>query len=196
MSNRSLAGRVSAFAHLAGFRKAKAEETPATTDEVKDVKDDVEDVEEKVEDLEDAVEDLEEKIDDVEGDSADDEPESNEPKEPEARKAYRKGRMVGAKAERARCSAIFKATEAGNNPVLAASLAFESDVPVKQAVALLKAGAVGTAAAQPRRASLDTRMAPRASVALGDASAKGPDLNTAEGMAAFVLSAGRKPAGK
>ncbi|MFH5924559.1 hypothetical protein [Roseomonas xinghualingensis] len=161
MSNRSLAGRVSAFAHLVGARRTKAVEeearpaentttdgAPATTEEVEEVQDEVDETKEKVDELEERVEALEggETTEDTDA----------EPEEPAAKKAWQAGRRAGAKAERARGAAIFGAQEAAANPALAASLAFESDVPVKQALALLRAGAAGTTGS--RKGGLDQRM--------------------------------------
>lgn len=42
--------------------------------------------------------------------------------------------------ERGRCAAIFADAAAARNPALAASLAFETDLPRKQAIAVLRAG--------------------------------------------------------
>jgi hypothetical protein len=58
--------------------------------------------------------------------------------------------------EKARCAAIFMEPAARQNPQLAATLAFMTDLPRDQAIAVLRSG--GVAAAAPRGASLDERM--------------------------------------
>jgi hypothetical protein len=161
MSNRSLAGRVSAFAHLVGARRTKAveEEAPpadtTTTEDAPATTEEVEEVQEEVDETKDKVDELEERIEALEGTETTEDTDV-EPEEPAAKKAWQAGRRAGAKAERARGAAIFGAQEAAINPALAASLAFESDVPVKQALALLRAGAAGAGA--PRKGGLDQRM--------------------------------------
>lgn len=190
MNLRNAAGGLSSrFAHLAGLRRAakpKGDETPATKDDVEDVAEDVEDLEEKVEELEEKVEEEEEE------DEAEEAPDNPpEPERPAEARAFRNGRKAGAKAERARCAAIFGAKEAALNGPLAASLAFESDLPVKQALAILRAGTAGGGAdAGAATGGLDRRMASTKRIQLGS-EAGGPDRSTADGNAAFILGAGR-----
>lgn len=91
--------------------------------------------------------------------------------------------------ERARCAAIFADAAAGNNPALAAQLAFGTDLPRSQAVAVLRSGAIAPAQ---RRKSLDDRMAAAKTPAVGagDASTAAPNL------ADQIIAAGRKARGE
>ncbi|MFB9970058.1 hypothetical protein ACFFMP_08495 [Pseudoroseomonas cervicalis] len=195
MSLRNVAGGLtSRFAHLAGLRrnasakpgKSRAEETPATQDDVEDVQDEVEELEERVEDLEDQVEEEEE------GNDPAPDPEPPAERTPDARKAFRRG----AAAEKARCAAIFGAPEAASNLPLAASLAFETGLPAKQAVALLKSSAAGAAAQEPRRASLGERMSGQPRGSVGADTAGGMDRNTVDGNVAFILGAAKAARGR
>lgn len=180
MNLRNAAGGLSSrFAHLAGLRRAtkpKADDTPATQDDVEDVAEDVEELEEKVDELEERVEDEEE-----EGEEEADQPAEPDERPAEAR-AFRRGRQAGAKAERARCAAIFGAQEAGTNTALAASLAFETNLPPKQALAILRAGAAGASMAV--RSGLDARMAGMKQSRIRDDSAGDP--NSSASLAANV----------
>jgi hypothetical protein len=74
-------------------------------------------------------------------------------------KRGRKGAHQIRLAERARCAAIFADAAAGTNQALAAQLAFGTDLPAEQAVAVLRAGVLTAAAPAPRRNTLDERMA-------------------------------------
>lgn len=194
MTVRTTAGRLSAFAHLAGFRtKPKAEETPADTDETTTT----DEVEEKVDETSDRVDELEERVDELEEAQPDPDPDA-EPEDPAAKKAWQAGQRAGAKAERARGAAIFGAEEAATNGPLAASLAFESDVPVAQALALLKAGASGVAPTA-RRGNLDQRMSgqrqPRVGAGAGPAPApEGSAQAHIDRMTAAARAVGVAPA--
>jgi hypothetical protein len=196
MSNRTTTGGMaSRFAHLAGFRRAakpRSDESPATQDDVTDVKEDVEELEEKVEDLEEQVEGEDEPADEEADAPAEPDPKTK----PAESKAFRNGRKAGAKAERTRCGAIFGAKAAGLNPTLAASLAFESDLPVKQALAILSAGTAGMAAAAsaqpPAKPGLAARMQGEKPINLS-VDGGSADRTTAAGNAAFILGAGKAP---
>jgi hypothetical protein len=93
--------------------------------------------------------------------------------------------------ERARCDAIFSDAAAGKNPALAAQLAFRTDLPRGQAVAVLRAGGL---AVSERRPSLDDRMAAVKVPALGVGDAAQP--TGAQGLAAQIVAAGRKRRGE
>ncbi|WBV42737.1 hypothetical protein [Pseudoroseomonas cervicalis] len=201
MSLRNVAGGLtSRFAHLAGLRrnasakpgKSRADDTPATQDDVDDVQDDVDDVKDDVEDIEKRVDDLEQQGEEEEGDDPAPDPEPPAERTPDARKAFRRG----AAAEKARCAAIFGAPEAASNLPLAASLAFETGLPAKQAVALLKSSAAGAAAQEPRRASLGERMSGQPRGSVGADTAGGMDRNTVDGNVAFILGAAKAARGR
>ena len=183
MSNRALAGGLSRFAQFAGIsRKPKADDAPATGDDIDDVKDDVEEVDDKVDDVQDDVDDLEDRVDDLEGDDEDEEDDqaSEEPGDdkPAEQAAFRRGRAAGRKAgrkaERARCDAILTSSAAASNRVLAMHLAFNSSMPAGEAAALLKASAAGAPApvAKPAKSGLDARMNGTKQVALGSGAAE------------------------
>jgi hypothetical protein len=180
MSNRSLAGRVSAFTHLLGARRAKAveQETPpaetTTADDGTATTNEVEQVQEEVDETKDKVDELEERIEALEGADTSNEVEDAdaEPEDPAAKKAWQAGRRVGMKAgiaaERTRGSAIFKAQEAGENPFMAAHLAFETDMTAQQAIGTLRASTAGSAPApKANRKGLDQRMANQPQPRLG-----------------------------
>jgi hypothetical protein len=185
------AGALSRFAHFAGIVSKPKAADPATDEDVSDVQDDVEEVKDEVEEVKDDLEDLEQRVEDVEEEQDDEAPEA-----PAERAAYQKGR----KAERARAGAILSAPVAAKNRNLALHLAFETSVPAKQAIATLNASAMGVAAAKPaksQRASLDARMGAAQPVSVGvSGGASGPDMSTPEGVAAFILSAGKSSAVK
>lgn len=172
----------------AGAPRPRAEDNPST-DDVEEVREDLEEVKEDLDAVEDQVEDLEEETDEDDGDEpqAKDGGEDEEPdakKKPAEAKAYRAGRRAGARAERARCMAIFKDKAAGKNPALAASLAFESALPAKQAVAILKAGALTAPSGRP---GLGDRMAaqPRASIGTGG---EAPDQDNPKALGASIVN--------
>lgn len=100
--------------------------------------------------------------------------------------------------ERARCAAIFLDPAAGKNPVLAATLAFHTDLPRSQAIAVLRAGGV-PANANTQRNTLDRRMAQLAvpPIAAGDP-ARPPPSNKppAYDVATQVIVAGMKRDGE
>lgn len=86
--------------------------------------------------------------DNTEDDKGDDESDGGDMK--------KQGIAATRRRERARCAAIFTDPAAGKNPALAAVLAFTTDLPRTQAIAVLRTG--GAAIAGPRLA-LDARMA-------------------------------------
>lgn len=189
------AGVMSRFAHFAGIiSKPKAEEEPkpAEADDLDDVEEKIEDVKDDVEEVKDDVDDIEERVDDLEDDK---EPAADKP---EARASYRKGVAAGRKAERARAGAILAAPVAAKNRNLALHLAFEGDLPAKQAVALLKASAAGApdpapAPTPPANGNrLDARMSGSKPVNLGSDGAAGPDLSTHAGLAAHAINVAKR----
>jgi hypothetical protein len=183
-------GLVSRFAHLMGGRKPRAEDKPADQDDVDDVKDDVDDVKDDVDDVEDRVDDLEDRADDAEEDDEDDSPSDMDAK------AHKRGVKAGRKAERARCAAIFGAKEAAGNISLAASLAFETDLPAKQAVALLRAGTA--APAQASAGGLRSRMNAVKPINLGTTNPNpkaGADTAFDLVMSSYALATGQKKEG-
>lgn len=194
MNLRNAAGGLSSrFAHLAGLRrvaaKPKGDETPATKDDVEDVAEDVEDLEEKVEDLEDKVEEQE---DEDEAEAAPDNP--PEPERPAEARAFRNGRKAGAKAERARWAAIIGSPEASLNIQQAACLA-DSDMPVKKVLEVLRANpAASTGGSGAAKGGLDRQMAGTKRIQIGGEPG-GPDRNTADGNAAFILGAAKAARG-
>ncbi|HET6606738.1 MAG TPA: hypothetical protein VFG62_08725 [Rhodopila sp.] len=103
----------------------------------------------------------------------------------------RKGKARSARLrERARCAAIFADAAAANNPALAATLAFNTDMPRSQAVAVLRAG--GSAA--PKKPSLYERMSRENHPRVG-ASDPGKPAE-ANSLAARIVAAGKKRRGE
>jgi hypothetical protein len=129
----------SRFAHLAGLSAAKKVEED---DKEKDAKSAAEDKDEDEEDEEDDKKDA--KADDGDDDSKAAEDDGDEPDEDDKKKDGKKSKSEASirSAERARCAAILSHPSAAANPALAAELATGTDLPVKAAVALLKAGTV------------------------------------------------------
>ncbi|AQS88264.1 hypothetical protein AA101099_1780 [Neoasaia chiangmaiensis NBRC 101099] len=83
---------------------------------------------------------------DDDGDDADDD-DADDEEDPKARAARKR--------ERARCAAIFGSKSAGKRPDLAAHLAFNTSLPRREAVSLLKAAAAGE---EPKKTGLSARM--------------------------------------
>lgn len=105
----------------------------------------------------------------------------------------KKGASSARLRERARCSAIFSDAAAGKNPALAAQLAFGTDLPRSQAVAVLRAGGLAVTA---RRPSLDDRMAKVTTPVVGASDpAPGPSSGS-QSLAAQIVAAGQKARGK
>lgn len=96
--------------------------------------------------------------------------------------------------ERARCAAIFADASAGKNPALAATLAFQTDMPRGQAVKVLRAG--GVAAPTSRRVSLDDRMANVRTPNVGASDPAGPARGGAQSVASQIVAAGKKRRGE
>lgn len=96
--------------------------------------------------------------------------------------------------ERARCAAIFADASAGKNPALAATLAFQTDMPRSQAVKVLRAG--GAAIPTSRRVSLDDRMANVRTPTVGAGDVARPARGGAHDMAAQIVAAGKKRRGE
>lgn len=189
------AGALSRFAHFAGIvAKPKADDAPAI-DDVEEV------INETLDEIQNEIDDHVDPVDEIGAEAAAAEQGVSEPAadKPAERAAY----LAGRKAERVRAGAILSAPIAAKNRNLALHLAFEGDLPAKQAIALLKASAAGAptpaaadSQAKPAGSALDTRMSGSKPVNLGSgAAAAGPDMNTPEGVAAFVLGAG-KPRGQ
>ena len=198
----SAAGGLSRFAHLTGLSRKKADDTPATVDDVDEVKDDLNDVEDDVSDVKDDLDETKDKVqqleEELDGKKDDDEPADDKPAE---QAAFRRGRVAGRKAERARCAAIFSMPEASQNLPLAASLAFESRSSSSEARSLLRAGVDGAprAAVPPPApvaragAGLDNRMSEKKPINVGAGGDAGkPDMNTASGVAAHALAVARR----
>lgn len=144
-------GRLSRFAHLAGFGRALAEDD-------KDQKD--KDAAKKAEDEEEEKDTSAEDDDDERKEPDSDEPEADDDDEDDKKEGKQAKRIRAA--ERARCAAIFASPAAAGNVALAAELAFGTGMPAAQAVALLEAAANG----QPR-GGLGTRMAAVKKIQLG-----------------------------
>lgn len=171
------AGAALPFAHLLGMSKtaAKAEDDEPHDDEeddkkAKSKKADSDEPKERDED-EDARADSDDadanaSAEDDEGDDGEDKKKDDDEADDEDMKKGSKARSARLR-ERARCAAIFMDEAAGKNPALAATLAFNTDMPRSQAITVLRAGG---AAVQPKRDSLDRRMSsiPRPNVGAGD----------------------------
>lgn len=125
------------------------------------------------------------------GESGDDDEEGDD--ESDGADMRRKGAHSARLRERARCAAIFSDAAAGKNPVLAATLAFQTDMPRSQAVAVLRAGGV---AAAPRRQSLDDRMASVRVPVVGASDASEAPSDGPKGLAAQIVAAGKKRRGQ
>lgn len=204
------------FAHLLGFSAAKpSKEGKRAEDERDDKKDDEEDEDdkkdakrakradapEKDEKEDDSEEREEDEDDDKKGKKAkskraraeddddgdddedgDDDSDGNDMRKEKARSARLR--------ERARCAAIFADSAAANNPGLAATLAFNTDMPRSQAVAVLRAGGAST----PQRISLDSRMR---AVKTPNVGTSDPDKPQGAGSkAAQIIAAGQKRRGE
>ncbi|WP_428492155.1 hypothetical protein [Rhodopila sp.] len=92
--------------------------------------------------------------------------------------------------ERARCAAIFADASAGKNPALAATVAFTTDLPRSQALAVLRAGGLAVAPAAPRKPTLDERMAAVRSPIAGAGDVANP--TGVQGLAAQIIAAGTR----
>jgi hypothetical protein len=169
----SAAGGLSRFAHLAGLRSASAAKAEAEPDDKKPK-------DEEEEDKASASEDEDKKDEAKASDEGDEKPEDEKDEEKES-----KARADGAKAERARCAAIFASPFAANNPALAATLAFEGDYSAEQAAAIMQAATVGA----PRASGLAARMASQKPIQVGAEDAPPPSADTPDGAAASVISA-------
>ena len=197
----ALKGKVATFAHLLGI-SAKAEEEDdkkkrddETDDEyAKRMEDDEEakkaEEEDKKEDDSDSSKKAEDETDKDEKDKkakkakSEDDGEVDEENDKEKEKAARKS-------ERARCRAIFASEAAGSRPDVAAHLAFDTDMTIDAAVALLKV----TASGQSARSGLSSRMSSVNLPSLGT-DAAGPAPGSAGSVAAGILAAGKKRRGE
>ena len=188
MNLRNAAGGLTRFAHLIGQRPLKAEgDKPEDEEKRKD--DAAEDDDEKKDD--ENKKDSDARADDGEDDDVDaeegDDDEEPKKKDDDAKKARA--------AERARCAAIFAAPEAAGNVALAAQLAFETDMPSKQAIGILRAAG----ATAPRVRGLNDRMAGVKPIKVGSDDAYDPPANKAEeakAQASRVLAAARSAGAK
>jgi hypothetical protein len=197
MNLRNAAGAMSRFAHLSGLVRPAAK--AADDDKPEDKKDDEKDKDAKAaEDDEDktakAAEDDEgddKKPDDNDDDRKDDvEDDDEKPKDKDGKKAF----AAGFKSAQARGAAIFGNAAAAGNPALAAELAFGTDIPAAQAVALLKVGA-----SNPSRTGLASRMAGTKPINIGaDEASDPPASKNAEAtqLASRTLAAARAAGGK
>ena len=142
MSNRIVAGGLSRFAHLAGLSRRASKADDQTDEEKK--KEEEEAAKAKAEEDEE-----EKKRKDEEEEAA--KAKANEEGEDEKEaKAF----AAGASAERIRCSEIFASAAAGNNPAMAAELAFNTGLSADAAISILK-----TSPSSAARAGLAARMA-------------------------------------
>lgn len=92
--------------------------------------------------------------------------------------------------ERARCSAIFATPAAAKLPDLAASLAFGTDLPARDAVATLERTALSA------KSSLASRMAVQPIPNPGTDGGQAPDPSSPKSLAAAAISAARKARGE
>lgn len=90
--------------------------------------------------------------------------------------------------ERTRCATIFASPDAAGRVAMAASLAFETDLPAEQAIALLKT-------APKQGASLATRMGTVPDPKLGSDGGNAGNQDEASNLAASILESGRKARG-
>ncbi|WP_419900698.1 hypothetical protein [Roseomonas sp. USHLN139] len=201
---RQAAGRVSArfasrFGHLNGLLAAKprAEEAPATTEDVQEVADDLQDVQEDLDKVQDQLDDVEDDLDDLEAAPAEEAPPAEPPADkPAEAKAFRDGRKAGAMLERRRCAAIFASKAARTNPALAAHLAFETRQTAREAIGTLVNSASlaqpprarQQAPAQPPRASLADRMRGQPQAAIGPGQPGGARGDEVDALASGVLA--------
>jgi hypothetical protein len=96
--------------------------------------------------------------------------------------------------ERARCAAIFADAAAGKNPALAATLAFQTDMPRGQAIKVLRAG--GAAIPTSRRVSLDDRMSKVRVPVVGAGDVSRLAAGSPGDKAAAIVAAGKKRRGE
>ena len=120
--------------------------------------------------------------DDLDAEDDDDDPDAEEDEEDE-NKDVKKGR----KAERERCAAIFSSRHAAGRPDLAATLAFTTKLSAKEAIRVMRAnGRTVTGAAvqlgQPKRQTLQDRMANEPQPRVGANGGKAGGGNTADQM--------------
>ena len=188
------------FAHLLGMSAARAED-----DEVKQGADESDedfakrmeekDEQEKENDAKKAEEDKKEAGDDEDGDE--DEDDADDEKKGKKAKKAKEGDDEKEKAarasERARCAAIFKCGAAGARPDVAAHLAFETDMSSANAIAMLGAVAAGAPA---RPGNLASRMAAVQAPNVGASAGAAPAANSAQGVAARIIAAGKKRRGE
>jgi hypothetical protein len=126
--------------------------------------------------------------DDGEGDDDDGDDESDDSE------MRSKGARSARLHERARCAAIFTDPAAGRNQELAATLAFKTNLPRGQAIAVLRSGGSAAAPAAPKRASLDERMSRVKTPVVGNSDAAA--TSKAPSVAAQIIEAGRRRRGE
>lgn len=192
MNLRNAAGAaVSRFAHLSGLASPKSK---AEGDKPEDDKDDEK---EKPATEDDKDDDAKAKAKDDDADPNDDddrkdqdgEEDDKEPKDKDAKAAY----AAGFRDAQARAASIFGHAAAAGNPALAAELAFNTNVPAAQAVALLSVGGVSP------RSGLASRMASTKPISVGaDHASDIPASKGAEAsqQASRILAAARAAGGK
>ncbi len=186
----AIKGKVASFAHLLGISAKKAEEDE---DKKRDDETD-EEYAKRMEEEKDEKEKADDGDDDAKKAEEDDKKEDDTDSAKKAKKAEEdedEKEKAARKSERARCRAIFASDAAGSRPDVAAHLAFDTDMDVKSAIALLDVAAVGNVI----RPGLAHRMA---SVALPQivSDAALPSANSAEGKASQIIAAGKKRRGE
>lgn len=194
MNLRNAAGAaVSRFAHLSGLASPKSK---AEGDKPEDDKDDDKE-KPKAEDEKDDDAKAKAKDDDADPNDDDDrkdqdgeeDEDDKEPKDKDGKAAY----AAGFRAAQARAASIFGHAAAAGNPALAAELAFNTNVPAAQAVALLSVGGAAP------RTGLASRMAGTKPINVGaDQPSDIPASKGAEAsqQASRILAAARAAGGK
>lgn len=186
------------FAHLLGISAAKAED-----DEMKQRADESdEDYAKRMEDEDKKENEDDAKAHDEDDDANADHDEGDDDGKEEAGKAKKADESddedhkekAARTAERARCAAIFASSAAAGRPDLAAHMAFNTDLPSADAIAMLSAVSAGAVAGVKVR-SLASRMAAVQAPNVGtDAAA--PAANSPQGVAARIVAAGKKRRGE
>lgn len=106
------------------------------------------------------------------------------------------GAAESATAERARCKAILTAPGAAKQPATAQHLAFASDMSADAATAMLDTVVAGQPAPAPAAAAgfhgrMSEAASPNVGPDAGPGAGAGPDMETPEGVAAFIMNAGK-----
>lgn len=153
-----------------GAKAAEGEDDPEKTDDTAEGEDDPE----KTDDAAEGEGDPEKKDDVAEGeDDLEEEDEDEVDPEKEKEAAFRKGIIEGRRRERERCAAIFSSEHAAGREGMAATLAFTTKLPAKQAVAAMAATAVG------KSNSFADAMSKQINPKIGDGGGGTPERGTA-----------------